>query len=190
MKTVLINGSPRKNGNTYQALSLISAELEANGVETKIIQLGGHLLYGCQSCNKCRDLKNRRCAYNDYLNEIMDDVFDCDCLVIGSPTYYSNVSTEVKAFIDRVGRVAGANGNPLKGKLGAPVVSVRRAGGNFVYSAINFFFGILEMPIVTSSYWNMTLSRDITDFSKDDEGIRTFKTLSKNIYNILTKLSK
>jgi len=113
-----------------------------------------------------------------------------DGIIIGSPTYFSNVTTEVKALIDRCGFVSKANGGLLRNKVGASVISVRRAGSNFVYSAINFFFGISEMVIASSNYWNMTLSVLPGDIQKDQEGILTFKTLGKNMAHVMKKLAE
>jgi multimeric flavodoxin WrbA len=188
MKVILLNGSPRVNGNTYASLLLVEKQLRAANIETEIIQLGKLFINGCKDCGRCRKLANRKCAYEDGLNPILEQVFQADGLVIGSPTYFSNVTSEVKAFIDRCGRVSNANGGLMKGHIGASVVAVRRAGGNFVYAAINFFFGIMSMPIATSTYWNMTLSRDIGDLAKDAEGIETFKNLGDNLAELVIKM--
>lgn len=190
MKVVAFNGSPRKEGNTAQALQIVLAELAKEGIETELVQLGGRKVFGCLACRKCSELKNNRCVRgDDEMNTFIGKALQADGIIIGSPTYFSNVTSEVKAFIDRCGIVARANGNPLKGKVGAAVVSVRRAGSNFVYSAINFFFGITEMIVPGSNYWNMTVSRDPGDIQKDEEGIETFKRLGKNMAFLLKKLA-
>ena len=185
---ILINGSPRKNGNTMEALRIVGSQLELHGICTEYIQLGGMRLSGCQACGACKILKNGHCSIDDGLNEILDKVWNADGLVLGSPTYFSNVTTEVKAFIDRCGYVSNSNGRILSGKIGAPVVAVRRAGSNFVYAAINYLFGISNMPIATSSYWNMTLSLNPGDIANDEEGIVTFKTLGENMADMIKKL--
>ncbi len=187
---VAINGSPRKNGNTRRALEIAGGRLEAHGIRVEHIQLGGLRVRGCQACMWCRTHPDKkRCAFDDDgMNEILARVWEADGLLVGSPTYYSNLTTETKAFIDRCGYVSGANGGLLKGKIGAPVVSVRRAGGNVTYASINYLFGISQMPIATSSYWNMTLSRDIGDIENDAEGIRTFETLGDNMAEMILKL--
>lgn len=191
MKVIALNGSPRKEGNTAQALQIVLAELAKEGIETELLQLGGRKVFGCLACRKCSELKNNRCVrQDDEMNTFIGKALQADGIIIGSPTYFSNVTSEVKAFIDRCGIVARANGNPLKGKVGAAVVSVRRAGSNFVYSAINFFFGITEMIVPGSNYWNVTVSRDPGDIQKDEEGIETFKTLGKNMAWLLKKLAK
>ncbi len=124
------------------------------------------------------------------MNEVIQKVFEADGLIIGSPSYFSNVTTEVKAFIDRCGYVAMANGNPLKRKVGASVVPARRAGSNLVYSAINFFYGINEMTIASSSYWNMSLALKRGDLLKDEEGVATLETLADNMVFLIKQTAK
>lgn len=188
MKVVAFNGSPRKEGNTAQAINIIFGELQSEGIETEMIQLGGRRLSGCRACYKCGENKNQACVIkDDEINVFIQKMIEADGIIIGSPTYFSNVSTEVKALIDRAGFVSKANGGLFKRKIGAPVVSVRRAGSNFVYSAINFFFGISEMIVPGSTYWNMTLSRNPGDIFNDEEGIATFKTLGQNMAWLIKK---
>lgn len=191
MKVVAFNGSPRVHGNTEQSLKLVLAELEKEGIETELVQLGGRKVFGCLACGKCKELKNNRCVRkDDEMNSFIEKMEEADGIIIGSPTYFSNVSTEVKALIDRCGYVAKSNGGTmLKGKVGASVVSARRAGSTFTYSAINFFFGIAEMIICSSNYWNMTLSRDPGDVQNDAEGIQTFQTLGKNMAQLLKQVN-
>lgn len=190
MKVIAFNGSPRRNGNTAQSIQMVFAELEKEGIETELIQLGGQKVFGCLACGKCGQNKDNRCIrQDDEMNAYIEKMMEADAIIIGSPTYFSNVSTEVKALIDRCGYVNKANGgNILRGKVGAPIVSVRRAGATFTYSAINFFFGIAEMIVPASSYWNMTLSRDPGEVQNDAEGIRTFQTLGQNMAKLLKKL--
>lgn len=190
MKVVAFNGSPRVNGNTAQSLKIVLTELEKEGIETEIVQLGGRKVFGCLACGKCRENKDNRCARkDDEMNIFIQKMEEADGIIIGSPTYFSNVSTEVKALIDRCGFVAKSNGGTLlKGKVGASVVSVRRAGSTFTYSAINFFFGIAEMIICSSNYWNMTLALNPGDVQKDAEGVQTFQVLGKNMAELLKKV--
>jgi multimeric flavodoxin WrbA len=192
MKVVAFNGSPRKDGNTAQSIQMVLSQLEKAGIETELVQLGGRKVFGCLACGKCRELKNNRCIrQDDEMNTFIQKMEEADGVIIGSPTYFSNVTTEVKALIDRCGYVNRSNGGSiLRGKIGAPVVAVRRSGGNFTYSAINFFFGIAEMVIATSSYWNMTLSVLPGDVQKDTEGIATFETLGKNMAKLLKEVSR
>jgi multimeric flavodoxin WrbA len=191
LKVVAFNGSPRSKGNTAQSLQIVLAELEKEGIETEFIQLGGRKVFGCLACGKCWETKDNHCIrQDDDMNTFIQKMIEADGIIIGSPTYFSNVSTEVKALIDRCGFVAKANdGNMLRGKVGASVVAVRRAGSTFVYSAINFFFGIAEMAIASSSYWNMTLALNPGDVQQDEEGIQTFQTLGKNMAKLLKQVN-
>lgn len=190
MKVVAFNGSPRVNGNTAQSIEMVFKELAKGGIETEFVQLGGRKVFGCMACGKCYEKKDFRCIrQDDEMNTFIQKMKEADGIMIGSPTYFSNVSTEVKALIDRAGFVNKANGGEiLRGKVGAAVVSVRRAGSTFTYSAINFFFGIAEMIIPSSSYWNMTLSLEPGDVQKDEEGINTFEVLGQNMAGVLKKL--
>ena len=191
MKVVAFNGSPRKNGNTMGSIKIVLKQLEDAGVQTEIVQLGGHKLSGCLDCGYCKTHKNLQCAVkDDIINDCIAKMAEADGIIIGSPVYFGNVTTEVKALIDRSGRVTRSNGMALSRKVGAAVVAVRRAGSNFTYAAINFLFGISEMVVAHSSYWNMTLSRDPGDIEKDAEGIATFETLGKNMAWLLKKTAE
>jgi multimeric flavodoxin WrbA len=190
MKVVAFNGSPRVGGNTEQAIKIVFDELQKSGIETELVQLGGRKVYGCLACGKCREKKDKRCVRNDDgMNIYIQKMLDADGIILGSPVYFSNVSTEIKALIDRCGFVAKANGDLLKGKVGAAVVAARRAGATFTYAAINMFFGINQMIVPGSNYWNLTLALQPGDIQKDDEGIRTFKTLGQNMAHLLQKLN-
>lgn len=190
MKVVAFNGSPKVNGNTAQSLGIVLEELRKEGIETELVQVGGKKLSGCIACMMCWNKQNKRCAIeDDEMNSFIEKIIEADGILIGSPTYFSNVTTEIKALIDRAGFVAKSNSGLLKGKVGAPVVAVRRAGSNFTYAAINFFFGISEMIIPGSTYWNMTLAQQPGDVWKDEEGINTFRNLGKNMADLLKKLN-
>jgi multimeric flavodoxin WrbA len=122
------------------------------------------------------------------INDCIEKMLDADGVILGSPTYFSNVSTELKALIDRAGLVAKANGDMFRRKVGAAVVAVRRAGANHVFSSINFFFGINQMIIPGSSYWNLGVGLDKGDVQNDEEGLQTLKTLGENMAWVLKKL--
>ena len=189
MKVVAFNGSPRKDGNTAQSLEVVLAELRAAGIETELINIAAQGLRGCLACYKCMERKDGTCAItSDPLNEYMDKMRDADGIVIGSPVYFSNVTADVKAFIDRAGLVARANGNMLQKKVGAPVVVMRRAGATFAFAAINFFFLIQQMIIPGSDYWNVGVGLKPGDVQQDEEGLNTFKTLGRNMAWLLLKL--
>lgn len=160
-------------------------------LKQKLSNWGGRKVFGCLACGKCRENQDNRCIrQDDEMNIFIQKMQEADGIIIGSPTYSSNVTTEVKALIDRCGFVSKANGGEiLRGKVGAAVVSVRRAGSNFTYAAINFFFGVAEMIIPGSSYWNMTLALNPGDVQQDEEGIATFQTLGKNMAKLLKQIN-
>lgn len=187
MKVVAFNTSPRKNGNTAASLQVVLKELEQEGIETELIQVGGHTLAGCRACGGCKKNGGHCVLPDDGMNGYIDKMREADGILIGSPVYFANINTEAKALIDRAGY---ALGQGLAGKVGAPVVAARRAGGTFAYAAINFFFGIKQMIVPGSTYWNLTLARDIGDAQKDEEGVRTFETLGKNMAALLKCLNK
>lgn len=188
MKVVAFNGSPRKKGNTYHAIQTVFKELKREGIKTELIQLGGAQIKGCKACFACFKKKDKRCVQNDKLNMFIEKMSEAEGIIIGSPAYFSNVSTEVKALIDRAGLVARANDHLFKRKVGAAVVAVRRAGATHVYSSINFFFGIGHMIVPGSSYWNLGIGFNPGDILKDKEGVATFKDLGCNMAWLLNKL--
>jgi len=189
MKVVAFNGSPRKEGNTYQSLQVVMGELQKEGIETEVVQLGGKNIHGCIACYKCFKNKDKECSIkDDGVNDYIKKMMEADGIIIGSPVYFSNVTSEVKAFIDRAGLVARANDNLLKRKVGAGVVAVRRAGATFAFSAINFFFFIQEMIVPGSIYWNLAIGREPGEVQEDQEGMMTFKTLGQNMSWLLKKI--
>jgi multimeric flavodoxin WrbA len=188
MKVVAFNGSPRANGNTAGAIGYVFEELNKEGIETELVQIGNKKLAGCIACRKCFETKDKKCSHgNDGMNDYIAKMDEADGIIIGSPVYFGNVTAMTKALIERAGYVAMANPGILERKVGAPVVAVRRAGSNFTYAAINFLFGLKQMAIATSSYWNMTLARNPGEIEKDEEGIITFKNLGKNMAWLLKK---
>jgi len=188
MKVVAFNGSPREKGNTYHCLQIVLDVLQKEGIHTEYIQLGGSDIKACRACYKCFEKKNKKCIQKDGFNLLMERMIDADGIIIGSPTYFANVSPEVKALIDRAGLVAIANDYLLKRKVGAAVVAVRRAGATHVYSGINYFFGINHMIIPGSSYWNLGVGYDPGDVLKDKEGVGTFRDLGENMAWVMEKL--
>jgi multimeric flavodoxin WrbA len=186
MKVVLFNGSPRKKGNTYHCLNIVMDELKAEGIECDYVWIGRERLQGCTACYQCIDNDDQRCTITgDNMNEYIEKMLQSDGIIIGSPTYYSNLSTSTKALIERAGY---ATGRHLKYKIGAAVVAVRRAGANHVFSSINYFFLIKQMFVVGSSYWNLGIGRNPGEVMEDEEGINTFKNLGKNFAYLLKKL--
>lgn len=189
MKVVLFNGSPRKEGNTFQLLNLVMKELKAAGVECEYIWIGMEKLRGCTACGKCIETKDKKCALtDDKMNDYIDKIIKADGIIIGSPTYFSDLSVNTKALIERAGYVCRVNNDILKYKLGAAVVAVRRAGAMHVFSSINAFFLINQMIVVGSSYWNVGIGREAGEVLKDEEGVTTMKNLGKNFAFVLKKL--
>ena len=189
MKVIAFNGSARKDGNTSILINRVFDELQKEGVETELFQFAGKKIRGCTACMKCFENKDQRCANkNDVLNECLERMLEADGIILGSPTYFSNVSTETKALIDRAGLVAIANGHMFKRKVGAAVVAVRRAGSVTVFDAINHFFFINQLIVPGSIYWNMGFGLEKGEVEKDEEGIQTMIALGENMAWLLKKL--
>ncbi len=190
MKVVAFNGSPHKNGNTSRLIDHALAELEKEGIETEKVQIGGKNIRGCMGCYKCVENKNRRCVMDkDMLNECLEKMIAADGIILGSPTYFANMATDLKALIDRAGFVNRVNGDLLKRKVGAAVVAVRRAGSVHTFDSINHFFTIAQMIIPGSSYWNMGIGLNEGDVEKDEEGVNTMKDLGQNMAWLLKKIA-
>jgi multimeric flavodoxin WrbA len=189
MRVVAFNGSPRKEGNTYLLIQRVFEELRKERIETEYVHFGGKPLRGCTACLKCVEKKDKKCVLpDDGLNDYVAKMVQAEGIILASPVYFSNVTAEMKALIDRTGYVVKANGGLLKRKVGAAVVAMRRAGATIVYSDLNFFFGISEMVIATSSYWNLGVGRTPGEVLKDEEGMKTMETLGQNMAWLLKKL--
>lgn len=191
MRVVGINGSPRSRGNTYGLLKQAMRPLEDAGHSCEIIHLGGHVIGGCTGCGLCRKEKDRRChGRDDYLNTIMESFWQADVILLGSPVYFGDVTTEMKACIDRVGYVARSNDFLLKRKLGAAVVAARREGGLHAFDTMNHLFTIEQMITVGSSYWNDCLGGPLGAVEADQEALDTMFVLGTNIAWVLEKLKQ
>ena len=189
MKVVAFNGSARKDGNTAILLRRVLQVLEAEGVETEFIQLAGEQIRGCNACRTCFSSKNNRCVIeDDNVNAYIQKMVEADGIILGSPVYFSMMSPELKALIDRAGYVAMANDCLFKRKAGAAVVAVRRAGAIPTFDAINHFFLISQMIIPASSYWNVGFGRKKGDVKADKEGLKIMEDLGKNMAWLLKKL--
>ncbi len=191
MNVVAFNGSARKNGNTAILINYVLSELEKEGIRTELVQLAGKNIRGCIACMKCFENKDRRCSVaDDDLNSCVEKMLNADGMIFGSPTYFANISTELKALIDRSGMTGIANDNMFKRKVGAAVVAVRRGGSIHAFNSINHFFFIGEMIVPGSSYWNMGFGLDKGDVETDAEGIRTMKILGQNMAWLLKKIHR
>jgi len=190
MKVIAINGSGRKDGNTAIMVRQVFAALERNGIETELIQLAGEPLMGCAACYACGTNKNGRCVYDkDIVNATFAKMREADGIILASPTYFADCTGQMKCFIDRVGCVARANGNVFKRKVGASVVSVRRAGAIHAFNTLNHFFTIGESIVVGSSYWNIGRGGKIGEVANDEEASKTMDDLGENMAWLLKKLN-
>jgi multimeric flavodoxin WrbA len=189
MKAVAFCGSARKSGNTAFLLNTVLERLDGQGIETELVELAGHDITGCKACYGCFKNKDNRCVIDkDGVNDYIAKMMAADIILLGSPTYFASLSSELKALIDRCGMVSRANGDLYKRKLGAAVVAVRRAGAIHVFDSINHFFLIGQMIVVGSSYWNIGRGREKGEVAGDEEGILTMRTLGDNIGWLAKKL--
>jgi multimeric flavodoxin WrbA len=189
MKVVAFNGSARKNGNTTNLLNLVLDEIKARGGETELVELAGINLSGCKACYQCFETKDNRCAVaDDLINGAIEKMMAADAIILGSPTYFADVSANMKAFMERTGMVSRANGDIFKRKVGASVVAVRRAGASHVFSSLNNFFLIGQMVLAASSYWNIGIGREPGAVLADEEGVKTMKDLGTNMAWLINKL--
>lgn len=189
MKVVAFNGSARKDGNTAVLIRRVLKVLEKQGIETELIQLAGEQIRGCNACRVCYKTKDQRCVIEgDKVNEYIAKMADADGIILGSPTYFSMMTPELKALIDRTGYVARANDHLFKRKVGAAVVAVRRAGGIPTFDAINHYFLISQMIVPGSSYWNVGIGLKKGDVESDEEGMKTMDDLGRNMAWLIKKL--
>ena len=190
MKVVAFNGSARKDGNTAILVRQVFRELEREGIETELVQLAGQKLRGCTACGTCFQQKNQRCVIDDdIVNDCIVKMLDADGIILASPVYFSDVTAELKALIDRAGFVGRANGDMYQRKVGAGIAAVRRAGAIHTLDSINHFFLIHQMIIPGSSYWNLGIGRQKGDVEQDTEGLQTMTTLGHNMAWLLKKIS-
>lgn len=189
MKVTAFNGSPRKDGNTAAMLRHVLGVLEAEGIGTETVQLGGNSIHGCTACCRCMENKDGRCVITtDMVNDCIEKMRQSDGILLGSPTYFADITPELKALIDRAGFVSMANGRFLKRKVGAGVIAVRRGGSIHAFDSINHLFLITEMIIPGSCYWNMGIGRDKGEIEEDEEGVQTMRVLGENMAWLLKKI--
>ena len=176
MKVLLINGSPNKNGCTYTALCEVASALNNEGIDTQILQLGDQPVNDCMACGFCSE--NDRCVIEDVVNEVAENVDQYDGFVFGSPVYYAGPASRLTAFLDRLFFSAGEK---MQCKPGASIVSCRRGGSTAAFDRLNKYFTINNMPVVSSSYWNMVHGSKVADVLQDGEGLHTMYTLGQNM---------
>lgn len=180
MKVLLINGSPNMKGCTYTALSEVAKTLNEENIETEIIYIGNKDIRGCIGCRQCK--KKGKCVFNDIVNEVAPKFEECDGIVIGSPVYYASANGTLVSFIDRLFYSTLTDKTM---KVGASVVSCRRAGSTATFDELNKYFTISGMPIVSSQYWNMVHGNSPEEVKQDLEGMQIMRTLGKNMAFLL-----
>jgi len=191
MKVVAFNGSPRKGGNTEILVKAVFEPLEAAGIETELVQIGGQAVRGCTACYKCFENKDGKCAVTgDVINDCIARMVAADGVILASPTYFASITPELKALIDRAGLVTRACDFAMRRKVGAAVVAVRRGGEIHAYDTINHFFLISQMIVPGSSYWNIGFGRDKGEVTGDEEGMETMKVLGENMAWLLEKIAE
>ncbi len=186
MKVLVINGSPKLNGCTDRALREVEETLHAQGVETERLNVGNKDVRGCIACNFCRE--HGRCVFNDIVTEAAQKFAEADGIVVGSPVYYAGANGQLLAFLDRLFySTSGVFDKTMK--LGAAVVSSRRAGSTSAFDEINKYFTITSMPVVSSTYWNEVHGFTAEDVEADLEGLQTMRNLGRNMAFLLKAVS-
>jgi multimeric flavodoxin WrbA len=190
MKVIAFNGSARKDGNTAILVQEVFKELKKGGIKTELVQLAGKKIRGCIACGKCFTRQDKMCAVKgDIVNDCIEKMLVADGIILASPTYFADVSAEMKALIDRSGFVAKANQDMFKRKVGASVVAVRRGGAIHAFDTMNHFFFISQMIVPCSSYWNIGLGLAPGDVNGDEEGLATMQALGANMAWLLKKIN-
>lgn len=180
MKVLLTNGSPHKEGCTYTALCEVSEALNRNGIDTDIFWIGNKALSGCIACKKC--IENNKCVFSDTVNEFLSIAGDYDGFVFGSPVHWGGASGAMTAFLDRVFYAdLNGGGNRFLLKPAAAVISARRAGTTATWDQLNKYFGLMQMPIITSRYWNIVHGAAPEQVKQDLEGLQVMRVLGKNM---------
>ncbi len=189
MKVTAINGSARKDGNTAILIRHVFDELSKEGIETEMIQLAGKHIKGCAACYKCFSKKNLRCVIkSDAFNDYYAGLLKTDGLILASPTYVTDVTAGMKAFVERMSFVSRANDEPFRRKVGAALVAVRRGGAIHAFDSLNHVFLARQMIIPGSIYWNIGIGRDKGEVENDAEGIETMKVLGQNMAWLMKRL--
>ena len=191
MKVLGVSGSPRAGGNTEIAITTALEALQAQGIETELLSLAGRQVKPCIACGGCGQADTPRCVQEDPAFEgIIEKFIEADGFLIGSPVYFGSATPETMATLDRVGCVARRNGNFLRRKAGAAITVARRAGQNFTFAQINYFFLISEMIVPGSSYWNVGFGLTQGEIRDDAEAVATIKTLADNMAWLMKKTAE
>ena len=182
MKVLAFNGSPRKNGNTVGCLNTVLGELEKQGIETELIQVGKEKIRGCLACYTCLKKQNERCAVeDDPVNDWIQMMKAADGILLGSPVHFSGVAGTMKSFLDRAFFVVSANNGLLRHKVGASVAAVRRSGGIPTIDTLNHYIQYSEMIMPGSNYWNVAHGMNPGEMEQDGEGKQIMEVLGSNM---------
>ena len=184
MKVLMINGSPRAEGNTYVALREMEKIFKEEGIETEILQVGNKAVWGCIACGSCA--KNGKCVFDDAVNEAAPKFAECDGLVIASPVYYASANATLIAFLDRLFYSTGFDKTM---KVGASVVAARRGGLSATFDELNKYFTISGMPVASSQYWNSIHGRMPGEAKEDGEGLQTMRVLARNMAFLMKSIA-
>ena len=184
MKVIIINGSPRKDGNTSIAVGELDKVFKAEGIETEIIQIGNMEIRGCIGCASCK--KNGKCVFDDIVNEVAAKLKDADGLIVASPVYYASANGTVVSFMDRLFYSSGFDKTM---KVGASVAVARRGGCSATFDQLNKYFTIAGMPVASSQYWNSVHGREKGDAQQDAEGLQTMRTLARNMSFLMKSIA-
>ena len=188
MKVLLINGSPRANGNTARSLKEVAGTLAAEGVDTEIVWIGNKPVRGCVACYQCKAKNLGRCVFgDDAANGIIEKLKEADGIVVGSPVYYGQPAGALLALWQRI---CFAGTEFVKAKPAASVAVCRRGGSTAAYQCMNMPFEMLSCPVVTSQYWNVTFGREEGECERDAEGMQTMRTLGRNMAWLLKNLKR
>lgn len=180
MKVLLVNGSPHKEGCTYTALTAVADALAAEGIDPQMFWIGTKPLSGCIACKTC--VQKKKCVFDDKVNEFLDIAGDFDGFVFGSPVHWGGATGAITSFLDRAFYADFCGGgNRFLLKPAATVISARRAGTTATWDQLNKYFGLMQMPIVTSRYWNMVHGTDPEEVKQDAEGMQVMRILGKNM---------
>jgi multimeric flavodoxin WrbA len=186
MKVIGIVGSPRPRGNTEYLVNEALSVLQNEGIEVEMIKLGEKNVAPCEGCNACKELLN--CQIEDDFQEIFEKMEQADGIIVGSPVYFGSASPQIMALLDRAGYVAMRRNRSLERKVGASIAVARRAGANFTFAQLNYFFFINGMIVPGSTYWNVAYGHAHEEVKKDEEGIRTVRNLASNMAWLLKKI--
>ena len=180
---IAISGSPRRHGNTETLLSRALDRLKTQGIPGELISLSGKTIHGCAACGSCRESKDSSCPgqSGDDFEPVFQAMLQADIIIVGSPVYFGSATPELMALLDRAGCVAGANNKLFSRKIGGPIAVARRAGHNFTYAQLLFWYMINDMVVPGSTYWNVALAREPGAVSQDAEGLATIDRFADNL---------